>query len=125
MKAEDTFCLIKPETYIFNKQAYVEHRIKESGLIIVDTWKIKLKFHDIFRLYNNWFPRVTMSLRFYPFFNADLFILRGVDSIRRMHQLKHTIRSELGGFIIGGYLHAPDNLDEFQDNMKVLLERRH
>lgn len=124
MTIETTFCLLKPESYIFRKTEQVKLSLKESGLTIVDHWVIRLKYHDIFGLYQDWFPRITMSLRFYPLFDADLFFLEGNQSIKRMHNLKFKIRNELGGFIVGGYIHAPDSTDEFYKSTKIFSKRR-
>ena len=124
MEVENTFCLLKPEAYIFRKTDYIKNRISASGLAVTENWTIKLKFYDIFKLYQDWFPRITMSLRFYPLFKTELYVLKGTGSINRMNDLKYRIRSELGGFITGGYVHAPDNCDEFHRSMKVLMKRR-
>lgn len=123
MKIETTFCLLKPESYIFRKTKYLEFSLKNSGLTIVDHWVIRLKYHDIFGLYQDWFPRITMSLRFYPLFDVDVFFLEGCQSIKRMNTLKYKIRNELGGFITGGYIHAPDSADEFHTSNKIFSKR--
>ena len=120
---ETTFCLIKPESYIFRKTGYIKTALNSSGLSIVRHSKIRLRFGDIFGLYPEWLPRVTMSLRFYPLFDVDLFYLEGENSIARMHRLKRDIRKKLGGFIFGGYIHAPDNTAEFHRAQQIFSKR--
>lgn len=123
METETTFCLIKPESYIFRKTGYIKNALNDSGLRIINHSQIRLSFCDIFGLYPEWLPRVTMSLRFYPLFDVDLFYLEGENSIERMHRLKRNIRKELGGFIFGGYIHAPDNTAEFNRARQIFSKR--
>jgi hypothetical protein len=122
---QQTFCLLKSESYIFGKSAVIEQRIKESGLIISERWKVRLSFGDIFKLYNGWIPRLASLIRFPPLFKLDMYILEGVDAINRMYKLKHKIRYEIWGwnFRKGGFLHAPDTIEEARIHKAIISKR--
>ncbi len=124
MTVEKSFCLLKSEAYLFRKAKYIEHCIRESGLEIVEVWKVKLTFRDVFRMYKGLMPRITMTLRLLPLIYLDLFVLRGQEAVRRMRDLKYQLRREMWGLKTGGFLHAPDNVVEFRDHMAIMVERR-
>ncbi len=123
---QESFCLLKSEAYLFKKAGFIESKIRSSGLNIVDQWSVKLSFWDTFAMYPGWVPRLTMSLRFSPFFKLDMFLLEGDDAIRRMYQLKHQIRQEIWGreFKKGGFLHAPDSVEEDREHKAILYRRK-
>jgi hypothetical protein len=124
MTVENSFCLLKSEAYLFRKAAYIERLIRESGLEIVDVWKVKLTFRDVFRMYPGLMPRITMTLRLLPLLYVDLFIVRGPAAVRRMRELKYQLRREMWGLKAGGFLHTPDNSVECRDHMLIMAERR-
>ena len=124
MTVEKSFCLLKSEAYLFRKAKYIEHCIRESGLEIVEVWKVKLTFRDVFRMYKGLMPRITMTLRLLPLIYLDLFILRGPEAVRQIRDLKYQLRREMWGLKAGGFLHAPDNVVEFCDHMTIMVERR-
>lgn len=122
---EKTFCLLKPEAYIIGKKAFIEQKIKESGLMISERWKVRLTFSDIFRLYDGWIPRIAFIMRFPPLFKLDMYILEGADAVNRMYSLKHKIRYEIWGWENrkGGFLHAPDTLEEAYRHKSIIANR--
>ena len=124
MTVENSFCLLKSETYLFGKATYIERRIRESGLEVVDVWQVKLTFRDVFRMYHGLMPRLTMTLRLLPLVYLDLFILRGPEAVQRMRELKYQLRREMWGLKVGGFLHTPDNSVEYRDHMLIMAERR-
>ena len=117
---ERTFCLMKLETYLLRKQSYIKRRIEESGLEIVDAFRVRLSYRDLLTIYQTPIPRITMSLRWWPFKKLDIFVLRGIDAIPRMRALKYQIRRELLGVALGGFVHAPNDLAELHKDMGVL-----
>lgn len=123
---EETFCLLKSEAYVFNKASFIESKVKNSGLTIVDHWQVKLFYRDTFAMYQGLIPRITMSLRFSPFFKLELFFLEGDGAIDRMYRLKHQIREEIWGwrFQKGGFLHAPDSVTEYNEHKAILRQRK-
>jgi len=122
---QQTFCLLKSESYIFGKDTIIKQRIKESGLKITERWKVRLKFGDIFRLYNGWIPRLASLMRFPPLFKLDMYILEGHDAVNRMYKLKHEIRYEIWGlgFRKGGFLHTPDSIEEARIHKAIISKR--
>ncbi len=122
---QQTFCLLKSESYIFCKNTIIEQRIKESGLKISERWKVRLSFGDIFKLYNGWIPRIASLMRFPPLFKLDMYILEGNDAVNRMYNLKHKIRYEIWGwdFRKGGFLHTPDSIEEAQIHKTIISKR--
>ncbi|RLC19590.1 MAG: hypothetical protein DRI57_06840 [Deltaproteobacteria bacterium] len=122
---QETFCLLKSEAYIIRKNAFIEQRIKESGLLISERWKVRLTFSDIFRLYDGWIPRIASVMRFPPLFKLDMYILEGTDAINRMYSLKHKIRYEIWGWEYkkGGFLHAPDTIEEAHRHKSIVSNR--
>lgn len=122
---QKTFCLLKPEAYITGKNTFIEQRIKESGLLISEKWKVRLTFNDIFRLYDGWIPRIASIMRLPPLFKVDMYLLEGTNAINRMYGLKHKIRHEIWGWEYkkGGFLHAPDTLEEARRHKSILSNR--
>lgn len=121
----ETFCLLKSEAYILGKQAFIERRIKESGLVISERWKVRLTFSDVFRLYDDWAPRIASIMRLPPIFKLDMYIIEGNNAINRMYSLKHRIRYEIWGreYKKGGFLHAPDSLEEARGHKSIIANR--
>jgi hypothetical protein len=122
---QETFCLLKSEAYVVGKNALIEQRIKESGLVISERWKVRLTFSDIFRLYDGWIPRIASIMRLPPFFKLDMYILEGINAVNRMYRLKHKIRYEIWGWEYkkGGFLHAPDSLEEAEIHKSIIENR--
>ena len=122
---QETFCILKSEAYITGKNAFIEQRIKESGLVISERWTVRLTFSDIFKLYHDWIPRIASIMRFPPFFKLDMYILEGTNAINRMYRLKHRIRFEIWGWEYrkGGFLHAPDSLEEARSHKSIIESR--
>lgn len=122
---QQTFCLLKSESYIFGKKNFIEQKIKESGLTISEIWKVRLSFGDIFKLYNGWIPRLASLMRFTPLFKLDMYILEGIDAVNRMYNLKHKIRYEIWGwgFRKGGFLHTPDSMEEARIHKSIISKR--
>jgi nucleoside diphosphate kinase len=122
---QKTFCLLKSEAYLAKKDSYIEQRIKNSGLVITERWKVRLTFGDILRMYDSAIPRITSIMRFPPLFKLDMYILEGNDAINRMYRLKHRIRYEIWGreFKKGGFLHAPDSLEEARRHQSIIANR--
>jgi hypothetical protein len=124
-KSQETFCLLKSEAYLVGKSAMIKKRINESGLRIVEHWKVRLAFSDIFRLYDKWIPIITTIFRFPPLFKVDMYILEGDNAVSRMNTLKHKIRYEIWGWEYkkGGFLHAPDTPEEAGNHKKIITRR--
>lgn len=122
---QQTFCLLKSESYVFGKKAIIEQRIKESGLRISEIWKVRLSFGDIFKLYNDWIPRLASLIRFPPLFKLDMYILEGNNAVNLMYNLKHKIRREIWGwgFRKGGFLHTPDSIEEAIVHKTIISKR--
>jgi len=122
---QNTFCLLKSESYIFGKDTVIKQRISESGLKITGRWKVRLKFSDIFKLYNGWIPRIASLMRFPPLFKLDMYILEGHDAVNLMYNLKHEIRYEIWkfGFRKGGFLHTPDSIEEARIHKAIISKR--
>jgi len=118
--ADQSFCLFKLETYLLRKQPYIMRRIEESGLEVVDTFRVRIAYRDLLTIYQEPVPRITMSLRWWPFKKLDLYVLEGPDAIDRMRRLKYRIRRELLGVALGGFVHAPNDLTELHKDMGVL-----
>ena len=85
---QQTFCLLKSESYIFSKNTIIEQKIKKSGLKISERWKVRLSFGDIFKLYNGWIPRLASLMRFPPLFKLDMYIIEGNDAVSRMYNFR-------------------------------------
>jgi hypothetical protein len=122
---EESFCLLKIEAYLLNKKDYIFKRIKESGLSITEIWSVRLTFGDIFRLYEGWIARTVSLLRVPPLFDLDVYILEGPNAIHCMYNLKHQIRYDIwrAKYKKGGFLHAPDSVDEARRHKRI-IERR-
>lgn len=122
---QQTFCLLKSESYIFGKDTIIEQRIRESGLKITERWKVRLNFGDIFKLYKGWIPRLASLMRVPPIFKLDMYILEGHDAVDRMYNLKHKIRHEIWGFGFrkGGFLHTPDCIEEARIHKGIISKR--
>lgn len=114
-----TFCLFKPETYLLSKQNQILKDMTDAGLKVVSQHQIKLTFRDLFRMYRSTKARVTMSIRLPHLMNLDLFIVEGENAINTLHSLKYQIRRDLLGWNIGGFLHAPDSIEEFKAHMNI------
>ena len=123
---EESFYLLKTEAYLFKKKNYIDQRIKESGLVITEKWKVRLTFSDIFQLYENWIPWITTIMRMPPLFKLDICFLKGRDAINLMYQLKHQIRKEIWGreFKKGGFLHTPDSIEEACRHKLIIAKRK-
>ncbi|QTA81820.1 Nucleoside diphosphate kinase-like domain-containing protein [Desulfonema limicola] len=122
---QETFCLIKSEAYIMRKNDLIVQRIKESGLIISEIWKVRLTISDIFKMYDKWIPRISSIMRFPQLFNIDVYIIEGQDAINRMYRLKHKIRYEIWGWEYkkGGFLHCPDSIEEAFKHKSIISKR--
>lgn len=116
---EVTFFLLKPETYLLDKKSQILTRIAAEGFKIIHSQQIKLTFKDLMRMYRNSKARITMSIRLPHLMYLDLYIVEGNRAIDRMHQLKYQIRKDILGWNIGGFLHAPDSIEEFLAHMDI------
>ncbi len=125
-RLEETFCLLKSEAYVLRKKTLIERRIQESGLVITQRWKVRLRFSDIFQLYDGWVPRIANVMLFPPLFELDMYLLEGVGAIGRMYNLKHQIRYEIWGWKYkkGGFLHAPDTVEEAYYHKSIIAKRK-
>ncbi len=123
---EETFCLLKPEAYILRKKTLIERRIQESGLVITERWKARLTFSDVFQIYDGWAPRIANVILFPPLFELDVYLLEGINAIKRMYNLKHQIRYEIWGWKYekGGFLHAPDTVEEMYHHKSIIAKRK-
>ncbi|WP_148278067.1 hypothetical protein [Desulfobacula toluolica] len=94
-------------------------------MVISERWKVRLTFSDIFRLYDGWIPRIASTMRFPPLFKLDMYILEGANAINRMYSLKHKIRYEIWGWEYkkGGFLHAPDTVEEACRHESIIANR--
>ncbi len=114
-----SFYLLKPETYLFGKKKFIEHKIASNGLNIIKTYEIRLSFADLLKLYPGKMARITMSLRLPHFMKLDLCLVQGPNAIEQLNKLKYNIRNELLGLKLGGFLHAPDSQTEFNKHMAI------
>ncbi|MDM8539232.1 hypothetical protein QUF70_20960 [Desulfobacterales bacterium HSG17] len=110
---------------ILRKNDLIVQRIKESGLKISERWKVRLTISDIFRMYDEWIPRIASTMRFPQLFKLDVYIIEGREAINRMYRLKHKIRYEIWGWEYkkGGFLHTPDSLEEAQEHKSIISNR--
>lgn len=114
-----TFFLLKPETYLLDKKPQILQRISDEGFNIIAEQKIKLSFTDLMRMYRSARARITMSIRLPHLMHLDLYIVEAKGAIGKMHALKYQIRKDLLGWNIGGFLHAPDSIEEFKAHMNI------
>jgi hypothetical protein len=122
---QESFCLLKSEAYLLGKKDYIDRKIKASGLGVTEVWTVRLTFGDIFRLYEEWIPRIVMIMRIPPLFDLDMYILKGPGAVNNMHNLKHHIRNELWRFrfVKGGFVHAPDSIEEAYQHKRIISKR--
>ena len=122
---QESFCLLKTEAYLLKKKNYIFKRIRSNGFDITEIWSVRLTFGDIFRLYEGWMARFVSMMRIPPLFNLDMYIIEGPDAIRRMYRLKHQIRYEIWGlrYKKGGFLHAPDSIEEARRHKSIIKRR--
>jgi nucleoside diphosphate kinase len=120
-KGHFSFCLLKPECYWFGKKAYIERRIAAAGLKIAAVHQVKLSWSDVLTMYPGRMARVTMTLRFPHLTRLHLYIVEGPQAVQRMHQLKYAIRRELFGLKMGGFVHAPDSVEELKNHISILF----
>lgn len=119
-----SFCLLKPESYWFGQQAAIERRIVASGLSIVARYQVKVSFNDILTMYRGRMARITMTLRMPHLRYLDMYVVQGDDAITRMDALKLQIRNDMLGLRLGGFIHAPDCLEEFNAHIDILAKAK-
>ena len=104
---------------------FIRCRIEQAGLTITETWHLRLRFADVFAMYPEWQPRVATLVRLPPLFETRCYRLVGENAITTMHALKYQIRRQIWGFEFrkGGFLHAPDSVEEFREHRKIIARR--
>lgn len=123
-RSRTSFCLLKSEAYLFNQKDYIESRLRQQGFRITEVWQVKLTVRDFFHIYSGWTARFFSILRTPPLFTLDLFVIEADDAIARMHTLKYQIRKDIAfGFKKGGFLHAPDSVEEAARHRAILMKR--
>ena len=123
-----SFFLLKSEAYLFRRADFIKREVEARGFKIIETWKVRMKFSDIFKIYEGFAPRVATTLRFPPLFELDVcFVKNGVkrDVIDALCELKREIRKELWGlsWLKGGFLHSPDCPEELRKHSQILEKR--
>lgn len=121
-RVEMTFCMLKTETILFRKAAYIKRRLVEEGFEIVGEWTVRPSVRDIFRMYPGTAARLATVLRFPYLIGSHVYWIRRANGINTMDQTKRALRKEIWGplRIRGGFVHAPDSVDELFAHTRIL-----